>query len=318
MDMGRPKKYQLPPKMTARTLKSGKVLYYYQSGGKKIPLGSDLIAAKKEWLKLDTPERENGFRTVAERYRKEALPLKSYKTQKDQDGQLDHLIEAYKEFSLDDIEPQHVRQYLDKRTAKVSANREIALLSHLWNWARQRGLTDRPNPCTGVDKNKETARERYVTDDEYRAVYKRADQTLKDAMDLAYLTGQRPSDVLKMTRQDIRDGCLWVRQDKTKAKLRIEVTGELKAVIDRVSKREVPSMFLVADESGQRVTIWSLDKRFAKAKGDADWQFRDIRAKAATDSETLKGAQQLLGHASETTTADVYRRVKGDRVKPLR
>lgn len=318
MDMGRPKKYALPPKMTARTLKSGKVLYYYQAKGKKIPLGSDIAAAKREWAKLDAPEIGNGFTAIAERYRKEALPKKSFRTQKDQDGQLDRLIEAFKAFALDEIEPQHVRQYLDERSKKIAANREIALLSHLWNWARQRGLTALANPCSGVDKNDEQARDRYVTDEEYKAVYERADQTLKDAMDIALLTGQRASDVLRMTRQDIRDGCLWIKQHKTKARLRIEVVGELKAVIDRIGKREIGSMFLVADEKGQRITIWNLNKRFTKAKGDADWQFRDIRAKAATDSKTLKGAQQLLGHASETTTADVYRRVKGNKVKPLK
>lgn len=28
-------------------------------------------------------------------------------------------------------------------------------------------------------------------------------------MDIVYLTGQRPADVLKMRRSDIRDGFLW-------------------------------------------------------------------------------------------------------------
>lgn len=48
------------------------------------------------------------------------------------------------------------------------------------------------------------------------------------------------------------------------------------------------------------------------------WQFRDIRKKTATDVDELRGAQRLLGHASETTTARVYRQVKGEKVKPLR
>lgn len=62
--------------------------------------------------------------------------------------------------------------------------------------------------------------------------YSCAYDTLKDAMDLEYLTGQRQNDVLKMTMHDIRDGALEVRQNKTEKKLRIILEeAELGAVI---------------------------------------------------------------------------------------
>jgi integrase len=56
-------------------------------------------------------------------------------------------------------------------------------------------------------------------------------------MDLALLTGQRPADVLKIKRTDIRDGALWVVQNKTGARLGIEVTGELAKLIERINSR---------------------------------------------------------------------------------
>lgn len=42
-----------------------------------------------------------------------------------------------------EIEPRHVRQYLAWRSpkAKIRTNREKALLSHIWNWARGEGYT---------------------------------------------------------------------------------------------------------------------------------------------------------------------------------
>lgn len=46
-----------------------------------------------------------------------------------------------------------------------------------------------------------------------------AHYTVADAMDLALLTGQRLADVLKIKRVDIRDGALWVVQNKTGARL---------------------------------------------------------------------------------------------------
>ena len=42
-----------------------------------------------------------------------------------------------------DIEPQHVRQYLDARAAKVAANREKALLSHVLTKTREWGVMAR-------------------------------------------------------------------------------------------------------------------------------------------------------------------------------
>ncbi|MCC5860203.1 MAG: hypothetical protein JJT90_18780 [Ectothiorhodospiraceae bacterium] len=44
---------------------------------------------------------------------------------------------------------------------------------------------------------------------------------------------------------------------------------------------------------------------------------RDLRAKTASDAESLDRAQQTLGHADASTTKWIYRR-KPERVKPLK
>ena len=161
-----------------------------------------------------------------------------------------------------------------------------------------------------------------MEDAEYRAVYERAHFTVQDAMDLAYLTGQRPADVLKMQRSDVRDGALWITQGKTGKKLRIEVTGELAAVITRIQNRprKAAGLALIQDEKGQRLTHFALRSRFDNAREAAgvNFQFRDIRAKAATDAEDLEYAQKLLGHKHQTMTQHYTRNRKGDRIKPLK
>src|SRR5437762_11269331 len=72
-------------------------------------------------------------------------------------------------------------------------------------------------------------------------------------MDLAYLTGQRPADVLKMRLPDIRDGFLWLSQGKTHKKLRMAIAGELAALIERIQGRayKVTSLALIRNETGQ-------------------------------------------------------------------
>lgn len=321
-EMGRPKTVylDLPPRMGARTLRSGRVRYYYTGiPGKKIPLGSDLNEARLKWAKFENGEDDSSrFLAVSERWKKDELKKLAFRTQKSYAEHLVNLQEAFKDFTLDDIRAVDVRQYLDRRSKKVAGNREVSLLSVIFNWARERGLTNGANPCLGVKRNKERPRGRYVTDEEYDGALAKAPPFLQDTMDLALLTGQRVSDVLKMTRQDMRDGVLSVVQDKTGAKVGIRIEGDLKIVLDRVLARPhaVASVFLIADEQGQRVSYWAINYAFKKLGGD--WQFRDLRAKMVTDEDDLKTAQRRAGHKSEQTTARVYRRIKGDVVGPLK
>lgn len=46
-----------------------------------------------------------------------------------------------------------------------------------------------------------------------------------------------PADVLKLKHTDIRDGALWIVQNKTGARLGIDITGELATTIARINER---------------------------------------------------------------------------------
>lgn len=65
--------------------------------------------------------------------------------------------------------------------------------------------------------NKETPRDFYADTQVWDAVYMHAAQELKDAMQLAYLTGQRPADVLKISIHDLTDDFLLVGQGKPRS-----------------------------------------------------------------------------------------------------
>lgn len=278
--------------------------------------------AQREGVKEDDSTRL--FSVIAKRYVREVYLLKSVRTRKDNDKELVHLLRVFGHMPIELIAPMHIREYHDIRgqAAKVRANREKALFSHIFNKAREWGYTTAPNPCQGVKGFKETGRDRYVTDEEFERVKAHAHFTVADAMDLALLTGQRPADVLKIKRTDIRDGALWIVQNKTGARLGIEIMGELAAVIDRINARprQAISAHLIQDETGQPLSVFALRSRFDKAREAAkvNFQFRDIRAKAATDTGDLAHAQKLLAHKNRDMTEHYVRRRLGERVTPLR
>ena len=344
----------LPPRMIRRIRKgtTGKiwVAYYYNgrdAAGKRkeIPLGTDLDQAKIEWARLErkTPPKPNHLMAyVFDRYEKEIIPGKSIRTQSDNHKELKQLRKAFESAPIESITPQVVAQYRDARTAKVRANREIALLSHTFTIAREWGLTDKANPCFGVRRNKERPRDYYAGEIVWNAVYSEAAQELKDAMDLAYLTGQRPADVLKIAATDLNNGFLLIGQGKTEKRLRLRledagIQSGLSTFIDELLERRalsgVKTSTLITNSSGLRMSQQMLRNRWDDAREKAaikvatdgdpalaasirQFQFKDIRPKAASEIE-LTHASRLLGHSTEEMTKKVYRRV-GEIVKPTK
>ena len=325
MGRRRQSNYDDPP----RFHKKGRVWYHVSGTLPRLwtKLSSDRAEALRLWAQRESvPEDDSTklFSIVAKRYVREVFPSKSIQTRKGNDKELANLLKVFAHMPIDAIAPMHVREYMDIRgqAAKVRANREKALLSHIFNKAREWGYTALQNPCQGVKGFKETGRSRYITDSEFDQVKAHAHFTVIDAMDLALLTGQRPADVLKLKRTDIRDGALWIVQNKTGQRLGVEVTGELASVIARIDERprQAISAWLIQDENGQPLTQCALRSRFDKARALAkvDFQFRDIRAKAATDTGDLAHSQTLLGHKNRDMTEHYVRARVGERVKPLR
>lgn len=341
----------LPPRMRARR-KPGGIYYYYDTGGKprrEIPLGNDYVGAVRKWAELeaDAPAIAVSLVTIKhvfDRYQLEVLPKKAARTQSDNIKEIAKLLEFFNDppAPLEAIEPIHVRQYMDWRThngekSTTRANREKALLSHAWNKAREWGITSLPNPCTGVKGFTESGRDNYTEDSVFAAVYKAGCLPLREAMDVSYLTGQRPADVLKMSELHIREGILHIDQGKTGKKLRIAIEGQLRQVVDAMLERKknvkVHSLSLLCTEAGRPLTPGALRSRFERARAAAakqtpalaaaiqEFQFRDLRAKAATDKADLtdmREAQRQLGHQSMKMTEHYIRSRKGEMVKPTK
>lgn len=345
-------------------------VYYYldrgiQPDGKRpmIPLGKDYVEALRKYSDLVKVVQAPAV-TVPELLTKWQLATLNARPPKTQHGILSAIPPLLRFFGdppapLPDVRPMHIAQYLSWRpsdsaeqarlrgrkqvgTGAASANREIAWLSAAWNWARAQGVTDLPNPCEGVRKNKESGRDIYVEDDEMKRIYDEADVPLREAIDLAYLTGQRPGDLRRISERDISKNSLSIAQSKTGAKLRISLSAELNGLIDRIKARKsaikgVRSLSLLCDDSGHALTQNQMRSRFDKAREAAasraetngelevsaklrTIQFRDLRAKTGTDvteeSGDIRKAQKLLGHTTAGMTEHYTRKRRGELVAP--
>jgi integrase len=332
----------LPPYMRKRVRSYG--TYYFLDTGEKprkeIPLGKDYVAALKRYAELQADTGHHPARTFGDalrRYRLQELPKKSANTVRVLTTDLNYLDAYFGDAPLDEIRPMHIRMFLDKHSDKpTTANRCKRVFSAVWNVSRGWGYTDLPTPTAGIMGYALNKREVYITDEVFKAVRDQARATLKDAMDLAYLTGQRPSDTLHMTEDDIVEGHLVVTQSKTHKKLRIVVTGQLAELLGRIAVRKaqykIEHRHLLMNLHGNPLTPQVLRNHFKAAKEAAikanpklenaikEFWFYDLRAKAADDVGDERGAQaatDLLGHDSQRTTSKHYRR-RGTIVEPTR
>ncbi len=239
-----------------------------------------------------------------------------------------------------DVLPEHVQDYLTTNAElgrPVPSNREKACFSSCMSWLIRTGKVPglKINPCmraSGIKRNAETKRDRYVTHEEYRAVYLVAHHSVRLMMDLAYRTLQRPeSDIINWTNEILltEDGIrkLQFRQGKTFARtgktMKIAVPPELDALI-RQSLGDVPKLrqHLVHTRNGEPYTYDGLSAMLKRAIGKVNagrvkmglqafksFGFRDLKGKGATDmwraGVPIEEIQMLCGHEDKSTT-EIY------------
>lgn len=291
-----------------------------------------------EWIRLGKTEPEmyqamadmksensGQMSAIIDRYQKEILNKKARNTQNSQAKQLERLKRAFGHMQPKHIRPSHIAQYHDLVGAEApyQANRELALITHVLKSAVRWGYIDE-NPAREIQRHPEHARTRYITDDEFAAVRDLAPLWVAILMDMAYITGQRRIDLLSLQRNQLTNEGILITQSKTKTKLLIEWTPDLRATIDR-ALNELPapgvqSVHVICDTRGQRrrdaafTTAWTrlMDKCITQGVITEKFQFRDIRAKAGSDSDG-----KHLGHKSTATLKRHYKRLP-DRVKPTK
>lgn len=308
--MNRPRKTErhLPPCVY---FKHG--AYYYVKGGKWERIGADLGEAMAEYAKRHE-QPKGGMEDFVDRAYKHHCKIE--KPSENTKSQYQYAAAILKR-KLRMFAPHQVKQ---KDASKVKAdlaatpnmaNRVLSFGRTLFHYAVEWGEAD-SNPFLGVKRYKEAKRKRYLTHDEYAAIYAKAGDRLQVIMDLQYLTGQRIDDVLKLRRSQITDEGIKLKPRKTKnstgAEMLLRWTPELKEAVERAKalSGNVPALTLLRGRGGKAPNYRTVAAQFAKAAKEAgveDARPNDQRAKSATDAKREgKNPQHLLGHSSPAMT----------------
>lgn len=309
--MGRPRKHRhdLPQRVYHRH----GAYFFVDKSGKWHRLGADFYEAMVQYAKINSAKSPVTI-TMAhafDRYQRDVVPKKALTTQKTNVRELAKLRMAFGHMRPDDVRPRDVYAFMDARQAPIRANREKALLSHVFSYAIRWGMVE-INPCRQVSNYKEEARKRYVTDEEFWAVHDLATPLLRAVMKLALITGLRGTDLRALRKSAITDEGVVVKQSKTGNPLLYHWNDDLRDAVNEALElqRGVQSVFLLPNRRGQpytahgMATMWTrLMNKYAESGGEK-FQMRDLRAKSGSDHAT----GEHLGHQDRRTLERHYRR----------
>lgn len=199
------------------------------------------------------------------------------------------------------------------------ANHAVRVLSRMFSLAEAWELIPAgANPCRSVRQYKVTARERFLTRDEFKRLGRVLQQAEADgsvwpgaiaAIRLLVLTGCRHSEILALRWDDVdvTAGELRLRDSKTGPRM-VPLTWPVAAVLDNIPR--VPGSHRVI--AGRRVGgalshIHGYWNRIRERADLADVRLHDLRhsyaSRALELGESLPTIGKLLGHAAVSTTA---------------
>jgi integrase len=329
--------------------------YYFHPDGKWERIGTDVELAKKRASEIRN-NLSDGFgklpywfdEFIAACRNRVAVGDLAPRTLADYIDAGEKLKVWFAEFYPAGVEPHHVGSYLDtglQLGRAVRANREKAALSVMFTWLIRKGFAGvKVNPCAGIKRNKETKRDRYVENDEMAATLADAPVQVWALAHLVYRTLQRPEDIITWTPRNIterRDAggkvvrILRNQQGKTGAKVDIEITSEIDAILARLKApapraagekvtKVLTGLTLIHRRDGKPYSYDGLcamlKRRQAAVRADhtkaegplakmLPWGFYDMKGKGATDmwlaGVPLTMVQALCGHDSVRTT-EIY------------
>src|SRR3990167_5841605 len=211
--------------------------YYFVTPVKKwIRLGKTLTEVYQKLAYLTQPGHCHTMKQLIHRYMTEVAPKGAFETYKDKLRSAKFLEAFYGEMEPSTVIPTDIYKYLDIRGLKseVRANREFALLSHIFVYAVRWGIVT-ANPCRDVKKFSEKPKERYVSDEDFVAFVNGAsDDFVRLCAELIYMTGMRPGEPKHFKKSYILEDRLLIWQSKVKKFREVILIPELEIILEQL------------------------------------------------------------------------------------
>ncbi len=321
-------------------------------------------AEKRATAQAEAARPRDTFGTAVEKFLttgmkgKKGKPLATRYVEETRRNFENHVLPRWKDRTLEEITRRDVIRLLDAIAAyeapegrqpktkqkrppggPIAANRVLAAVRAMFNWALRRGLVE-VNPCTLVERpGEEASRERILSAAEMQELwlaFAGQGHPFGPFFQIALLTGQRRTEIARMRWEslDLTAGTWTLDAAETKAGRAhvVPLSPAAVAIIQSVprktktmvDKKQVPSPWVFTSDGGAPISGFSrakeqVDTRVKKTRIEAkitddmpSWGIHDLRRTAATEMGRLGTPEfviaKVLNHASKGITGQVYNR----------
>jgi integrase len=273
-----------------------------------VSLGSyptlSLAAARSRALTMLAGEPEPAsFKAIADEYLSRAT-IRTVNWQRDVLSRL--VYPAFADRRIEEIRRSEIARLLDQiedGSGPAMADATLAVVRRVMNWHASRSDDFRSPIVGGMARTKphERARERVLTDDELRAIWRTAEGSVFGSyVRFLLLTAARRNEAAVMERAELAGGnwTLPAARNKTKVDLVRPLSAPALAIIAALPPSQGPLVFL---RSGMAVgSFGRLKGEFDRACGATGWTLHDLRrtarslmSRAGVPSDH---AERCLGH----------------------
>lgn len=228
-----------------------------------------------------------------------------------------------------DVRDLHKR--IGEANGIYAANRTLAQLRKMYNYAMEHGYDLAENPAKGVQAFKEKARARRLNAPElpafFQALAEETNETLRDYVLISLLTGQRKANVLAMRWNEIvldrvqPERSTWhIPETKNGTAHSVPLTVRAIEVLERrrAANEGSPSVFPGTGNSGHLEDPKRGWARLLERAGLNDLRIHDLRRTLASfqidTGATMATVGATLNHQNPSTTA-IYARMAQDPIR---
>jgi len=316
--------------MAIRKVGNSYQIDYYDPSGKRIrkrfKLKKDAVA---ELAKRQSPVKQNGcldqkreytttLDQLADKYAEIYQDQSSYKSSKRFfiKAILNHFGRSARLSQIKYIDIEAWRQKMQgtvtqrgKFAKPATINRHMACLRHMFSKAVSWDMIDR-SPFEAGEQlmlKEENKRLRFLSEDEIQRLLAECRGYLRDLVEAAILTGCRRGELLSLKWDQIRNGFIYLDNNKTGEARQIPISDPFDDLLKRMRQRDQLKSDYVFTYHGHPVKeIKTAFRAAVRRSGIEDFRFHDLRhtfaSRVLDRGGSLKDVQKLLGHKSMTLT----------------
>lgn len=232
------------------------------------------------------------------------------------------LLPRWKARSIHDITRRDIIKVIDdiaERGSPIMANRTLAAIRKMFNWALSRGIID-TSSCNGIAApSKESSRSRVLFDDELRSIIlavREANDAFGAIIELLALTGQRRSEVSEMTwnEVDLENGIWTIPEERSKngRPHTVHLSDQALSILN--NRPRLGAYVFTTNGTSPFQGFRKAKDRLDKRSGVTGWRIHDIRRTVTSGLARLgispHVADKILNHQSGAISgvAAVYQR----------